>query len=329
MYTKTYLFTLLCLLIQLMPLLSYSQACDSVKLKDFPVKDLPTSADRVKLQKEESYKYYYGVGVPVDYVKARKLAFFEWEGADNYGPFEGPGIILMLYANGYGVKRNLDICIRLACANIGGAPAEVEFRVQHLKALKGNGPKEIFDVCDDATSGYMSGWCQSIQSELAGIKRKAAIQAIVEKWPKQDQVAFAQLKAMVSDFFSERVEQEVDMSGTARVMIALQESDSLEDNFLHKIEAADKCKFSNYTEQDYASADKELNVLYKKVMGLQEFVGGTVTKEGIKATQRAWIGYRDAWVAFGAIRCPKVGAVTWKMMITLDRIEQLKEFADD
>ncbi len=222
MYTKTFLFILLGVAISMLPLLSYSQACDSVKPKDFPAKDLPTAAERVQLRGEESCKYYYGIGAPKDYVKARKLAFIEWEAADNYGPFEGPGIILMLYANGYGVKRNLDLCIRLACANIGGAPAEVEYRVQHLKKMKANISKEVFDVCDDATSGYMSGWCQSI-----------------------------------------------------------------------------------------------------------EFEWGTVTQENIKATQREWIGYRDAWVRFGAVRCPKISAVSWKMMITLDRIEQLKEFAYD
>jgi len=329
MYTKTCLFILLGVAVLLLPLWSYSQACDSVKLKDFPANDLPTAADRKKLKKEESYKYYYGIGVPIDYVKARKLAFIEWGAADNYGPFEGPGILLMLYANGYGVKRNLDLCIRLACANIGGAMAEVEGRVQHLRELKGNGPKEVFDVCDDATSGYMSGWCQSIQTELAEIKRDAAIQTIINKWPKQHKVAYAQLRKAVSAFFSERVEQEVDMSGTARVMIGMEENDSLEDNFLHKLEAADKCRFNNYTEQDYASADKELNALYKKIMGLKELHYGSVTREGIKTTQRAWIGYRDAWVRFGVVRCPKVSAVSWKMMITLDRIEQLKEFADD
>lgn len=92
---------------------------------------------------------------------------------------------------------------------------------------------------------------------------------------------------------------------------------------------ADKCGFKKYTEQDFIKADKELNVLYRKIMGLKEFIWGTVTREGIKSTQKSWIGYRDAWVAFGKLRCSKISAVSWKTLITLERIEQLKEFAHD
>jgi TPR repeat protein len=115
------------------PLTARSQAnCPPVKIADFPKSDLPVRLDTMwaksaGIQLLESYKYYYGIGVPVDFVKARYLAFIEMAmHPDGAGEFEGPSVLLMLYANGFGVKRDLDISIRLACANVGGAGAEVE-----------------------------------------------------------------------------------------------------------------------------------------------------------------------------------------------------------
>jgi uncharacterized protein YecT (DUF1311 family) len=56
---------------------------------------------------------------------------------------------------------------------------------------------------------------------------------------------------------------------------------------------------------------------------------GTVTKEGIKSTQRKWIRYRDAWVVFGGVRCPEITDTSWKTLITRERIAQLQDFVDE
>ncbi len=316
--------------ILLLPLASKSQDCPPVKIADFPKNDLPSTSDLAHIKQEKSYKYYYGVGVPVDYIKARKLAFLEMEKEGNKdGDFEGSSILMMLYANGLGVKRNLDICIRLACANVGGADAEIEQRVQHLKDIRAGTSKERFDLCDDITSGYMEGMCQSVQSEIAAIKRKAALNAVIKNWPKQDLLAYEKLRKAVSAFFDERLLSEVDISGTARAAIELEESDALEDGFLETIQDADKCTSTTYSPEDFIKSDKELNLLYSKIMADKSFQWGTVTKEGIKAAQRKWIEYRDAWVAFGAVRCPAITQASWKTLITEERITQLKEFVDE
>src|ERR1700738_2989397 len=104
------------------PLAVHSQDCEKVKLSDFPKTDFPKLIDTSYSKQEElkingSYKFYYGIGVPVDYVKARQLAFVEMalnKHKDASHPFAGASILMMLYANGFGVDRNLDLSIRLA-----------------------------------------------------------------------------------------------------------------------------------------------------------------------------------------------------------------------
>jgi len=332
---KRSLFLLFILAVLAMPLASQSQECEKMRIADFPKKDLPADVDlghvkRTDIKEEEAYKYYYGIGVPVDYVKARRLAFMEMAALGGQeDPLEGSSILMMLYANGYGVDRNLDISIRLACANVGGAGAEVEGRLIHLKDIKSGNSKEPFDICDDATSGYMAGFCESVHSELADIARKTMMDSVINKWSKRDQAAYEKLRGAAGNFFYQRVSSEIDESGTARVAIVEQESGSLEDGFKAEILNADKCDFIKYSAQDFIDADKELNLLYSKIMNGQLPVWGTVTKEGIRSTQRAWIRYRDAWVAFGAVRCPEMTDISWKTFITKERVSQLQELADE
>ena len=192
----------------------------------------------------------------------------------------------------------------------------------------------VFDICDDITSGYMSGYCASVHSELAEIARKARIDSVTATWPEKDRAAYRELRKAASNFFTERVLWEVDMSGTARVAIETEESESLEDGLLARVLDANTCAIPTYTAQEFMAADKKLNAIYKKVMDTKKPargavpMEGTVTGDGIRSTQRAWIGYRDAWAAFGAVRCPGVSDNSWKTMITEERIRQLESFIE-
>jgi hypothetical protein len=74
-------------------------------------------------------------------------------------------------------------------------------------------------------------------------------------------------------------------------------------------------------------ADKELNAVYAKVMQWKDTLDwGTVTRAQIKGVEKKWIPYRDAWVAFGLIRCPELPGDSWKTLLTEERISQLKGF---
>jgi uncharacterized protein YecT (DUF1311 family) len=51
---------------------------------------------------------------------------------------------------------------------------------------------------------------------------------------------------------------------------------------------------------------------------------GTVTPNGVKLAQRAWLRYRDAWVKFGVVKYPAVSTDSWKTWLTQQRIPLLQ-----
>jgi uncharacterized protein YecT (DUF1311 family) len=118
------------------------------------------------------------------------------------------------------------------------------------------------------------------------------------------------------------------MSGTARGAMALAESDQLEDQFLEEITLLSQGKTYAYNPDSLKMADGELNKIYKNVMASDAFPLGTVTKEGINATERIWIKYRDAWVAFMKVKSPKAQPYTMQAKLTMERVLQLKEYVD-
>ena len=60
-------------------------------------------------------------------------------------------------------------------------------------------------------------------------------------------------------------------------------------------------------------------------MKLQEILAGTVAKEGVRATQKLWLAYRDAWARFGAAVRPSVPEKVWRTWVTEKRTRQLKQ----
>ena len=304
-----------------------SQNCETVKISDFPPKDLPKDLSPGILKQENSYKYYYGIGVKIDYIKARNLAFIEMSTPDYTGNgFGGPVILMMIYANGYDVERNLDLSIRLACANVNGAPAEIEGRLDHLKEMKSTGSKETFDICDDLSSGFMMGVCQGIISQKASYKRNTEIDSVTKTWSRKERAEFDKLRKTANIYFDARSTSEVDLSGTARAMYEYQESDNLENAFRNHVFEVDHCDIKMTSSGDFIKSGKELDSVYSLVLNKKPFDYGTVTKDQIRQTQKKWIAYRDAWVRFGKIKCPNSNGETIKTIVTKERIEQLREF---
>ena len=80
-----------------------------------------------------------------------------------------------------------------------------------------------------------------------------------------------------------------------------------------------------YSDQQFKDADAKLNGVYKQVQQRDDSEGGSVTKEGIKITQRTWIKYKDAFVKFCAKKYPDASD-SIKTYMTLNRIKELEEF---
>ena len=169
----------------------------------------------------------------------------------------------------------------------------------------------------------MNGGGCSADAEVGASQVRQEKFAKLEKgWSPAQKSALAKLKAAAFKFFESYANAETDMSGTARVSIAIEARAGKEDELLSDLQDFEKGQLPKGTKP---KADGELNAVYQKIMkhkGKKLF--GTVTKDDVRDTQRAWLKYRDAWTTFGPKRYPKTNAQTWNDWATERRIDDLK-----
>ncbi len=304
---------------------NWKAACELVKDVAAPASDRPSTKEAKALQGCSSEDMYYGITMPADPEKARKCAYVEWDRGDEL-VFGGSSILMTIYANGRGAKRNYDLAIKFACG-LDGAPAEMEGRVGNLFRKKMTGWKGTdFSLCDDITSGYMEGHCEAHQERFKEAARKRKAQGLMATWSEPDRKAFEKVRKAADDFFDLRSDAEVDLSGTGRSAFEIEERRSLEDDFLSMIELLEGGNFPVFSDRQFEQqADRKLNAVYKKIEKSSDFEYGTVTREGIKKTQRAWIVYRDAWVAFASAKYKRVAPESIKTHLTRKRTIMLTE----
>lgn len=275
-----------------------------------------------------------GKGDGRDHVAARHCAYRE-RGAgtgieSESSPFGGSGTLMMLYANGQGVKRNPALAKRFAC-EYGGAPAEVSGRLEHIDALAKGG--EPMDICDDVTSGMMMGACSSREAGFAQTKREQHWRTLQTTWTPAQREAWRALRKAADAYFELASSEETDMSGTARGVFAVQAYEELDIALLDAVTRFDSGKRPTQKATDFARADKALNGTYKTTLAkLAAGRGdgmfgdyGSIGPDGVRETQRAWLRYRDAWVRFAAQRWPGTPADAWKAWLTEERTEALAE----
>lgn len=302
----------------------YDAECKKLASIGVPANDLPSDAEKPALAGCDSEALYYGIGRPADLATARKCALLE-PAVDPKNPaptgLRGPAVLAMIYANGKGVRRNLDLARRFVC-EIDGAPAERDARLEHLSKLEGGSGK--FDVCDDITSGFMGGECAHRDERIAAVKRDARLSAVVKKLPASE---WASLRSGADAFFDARTGKEVDLSGTSRSQFVIEERGKLEDTLADDLQLLASHKKPPTPPRDFPTADAELTATYDALMKRTDFPRGTVTLDGIRDTERAWIAYRDAFVALATKARADVPGDTWRAMLTERRIAQLRRYA--
>lgn len=299
--------------------------CRRLRGREPPAADRPNAATAAALRGCDSEALYYGIGMPADPARARQCAFVEADRGDGEGPFSGRTMLMTVYANGVGAKRDLDVAIHLACG-VDGAPAESHGRVMHLAELKAEGwTGSDFHFCDDITSGLAGGYCAHHGARIARAERAAALAALTGGWSETEREALARLKRAHAAYAEARSNGEIDLGGTLRAAFQVEAEEALNDelfDMLRRLAAADTPSF---TAAQFRSADAGLNAEYRKVMnGPFEDHPGAVAKEGIRSAQRAWLRYRDAFLAFAAVKFPSVPRQSLAAWLTRQRQNLLR-----
>jgi uncharacterized protein YecT (DUF1311 family) len=304
--------------------------CRTILHRDPPAADRPDARTAASLKGCDSEKLYYGIGMKPDPVRARQCAFLEMQKEPDEGVFAGRTMLMTSYANGVGARRDLDVATHLACG-LEGAPAEVDGRVTHLAELKAKSwAGHDFDFCDDITSGLAMGYCADHAASVAAPVREAKIAQLASGWSASEKQAFAALRAAHKAFVDAHGEGEVDMSGTARAAMEIQAEESARDEFVDLLQRLASGRAPSFTRAQFAAADAKLNAAYRKALaeaGPADAVGA-VQKDGIRGAQRAWLRYRDAFLAFAAVKFPSVPRDSLAAWLTEKRVRML-EGADE
>jgi hypothetical protein len=299
--------------------------CRKLRGREPPASDRPDAAAAASLKGCDSEALYYGIGRPADPVRARQCAFLEAD-RDDGGVFSGRTMLMTIYANGVGARRDLDVATHLACG-IEGAPMESHGRVTHLAELKAKGWKgRDFHFCDDITSGLAMGYCASHEAGRAGALRERALAAMTAAWTAPEKQAFARLRTAHDAYVEAHGSGEVDLTGTARAAMAIQAEEALRDELVEVLERLRSGRALPTPASRLPAEDAALNAAYRK--RLQETGGedsgpGAVTAEGVRAAERAWIRYRDAFLAFAAVKFPRVPRNELAAWLTRQRTAKL------
>jgi len=306
--------------------------CQSVRALEPQAADWPDPATAATLADCDSAALYYGVGEKADPVRARQCALLETQSGNGLRlPFSGTAMLMTIYANGVGAERDLDLATSLAC-RVAGAAFEVDGRVRHLQKLKAeHWDGHDFSYCDDITSGLAIGLCAKHDAWIASAARSDKLDDLSSSWTAAERTRFKQLLDAVQTYAEASSGNEVDKSGSARVAFAVEREQEVHEQLVKWLDTLQSGSLPAASPEDGKSADAQLNQVYRQIMAIQPdddgHIGpGTVTQSGIRKAQRAWLPYRDAWIAFAAVKYPQVSASSVQAALTRQRTKELQDF---
>jgi len=180
--------------------------------------------------------------------------------------------------------------------------------------------------CADGSGDQNS--CAARESALDAPVRNRKLAAISAHWPPAQQQAFRNLQTALSIFLGKHA-RELDQGGTGSYGMTITEMDRYNDDFLAAIIRFEHHDLPSYAPQYFAIADAALNAMYRTQLrssaeNAAQHTQGLPTPEDLQVAQRAWLRYRDAWVAFAALRYPSIPADSFRTWLTLDRTDALQ-----
>lgn len=319
--------------------IDWQQECQRVKNIQPPKEDEPSKELRDSVSGCDSERLYYSAKyysktTLSDWEKVRACAIMH----------DNNGILAMLYANGLSVKRNYNLAMKYLCSSTDmdqmtsdlGALLKVEIEwLAKLRDSKSE-PDKPYELCDFAATTIEESYCFSRGHLYRQGARNRELDDLSTSWSEEQKVQFARMREALLVYSSARGSLEIDQTGSGRYIYSAAEEEAQETGFMNDMLQIEKHVYPSYTQTQFDEFDRALNQRYRYI--LTNMVEGKsingfspVTKAGIRETEKLWLNYRDAWVAFGKVRYPTVPAHAWKAMLTERRIkdlEDLKEMVD-
>lgn len=169
-----------------------------------PRSDSPSADEAKALTGCDGEALYYGIGATADPVRARKCALSTINDDDQqpYHLHDREGLLMMIYANGRGARRNFETALHYAC-QIDDSAAARDSRARDLDHRGRWGWRgQDFESCEHATSGLAGAYCAGHSARLAEQDRDRNIGLLAARWSPEARHRFAQLKKSAENYFS-------------------------------------------------------------------------------------------------------------------------------
>jgi uncharacterized protein YecT (DUF1311 family) len=298
--------------------------CDRFADKSPPTRDLPTAADRARLDKCDTTALYFGIERAPDPTDARLCAMIELEKGDPTGlPLHDAGILVEIYANGKGVTRNAALAKHYACVQTQGY-GSVDLSFERIDRAVAGGEK--FDGCADAAGGLPADECALVQY-LVELSRAHEAQRKLLQWATV-QANFTALKSAAVAYERARIPVEVDRldhltNQTWRRAVFVEQ--------FNAVLSALKDGATDTPGADLEQRDAELNAVYKRVLreATQRAKENSLTPEmlqpgQLRAIERAWLAYADACERFREATSSTLSPAALRRLLVSQRIEALR-----
>lgn len=297
-----------------------SDACKKALAIELPKADQPSATDKKALRDTCAAAWsYYGLdGAKPDFIKARKCGYLERDAEIN-GKLKDVdhlplGTLAMIYANGKGVVRNLDLARRFACEAPGFA-SEKDARLKILMENSGD-----FDFC--LNNNAADPGCASLASKRAEKATTDSLAAMGDKLDPEARAKFSAVMAAADEYFeaeAERIAQAKEPNEDSRGAIATETRNRMWADLLDLLTVLeDKKKFS-VTRLSLGEAESGLE---KKLAALRAKTNDD-DKETFDLARTSWTKYRDALASFGSARFEPKNFIMWKTELTRRRTQAL------
>jgi hypothetical protein len=308
--------------------------CAAAEQVPIPVADLPpTPAD---LAKCDPLELKSRPGHSVDLRAARYCAYTARDAkstgqADMVMVMEnirGNASLAMIYAGGKGVAPNIPLAERFACDIQGDWDDGTEV-AKTLESKSNEGKTRVdFDVCETPTGRQLNYLClvrnQSRVSDGVALAEKR-----FNTGSAPQRTAFQRLLAARKAYLEAHVAEEP-TGNTGLVQSAMEDEIEIDAAWNQTLDQLADGELPHYTAMDFRKADADLNASYRKALDKTADCEGEfcLKKEQLRQIERAWIAYRDAWVAYAALRWPSISADSWRTWLTLKQADDLKTIWD-
>jgi len=306
--------------------------CVAVEKTPIPKMDLPNEKAPDKC---DAFSLYYSGGAPnlhrAGVCALQTVLTLTTSEDDTWGDLLENGVLAMMYAEGKGVAPNLRLAERFACQmndwgqdGRGIAHSFEEQRKQGATTVK-------FDLCKDGVLGRITNYVCLVrdQSIVAGEVARAV--KLFNTGPPEQQAAFRRVLATRKAYISAHDHEEPNGT-TGAVQSAMADEIEIEREWARTLTGFRRgYHLPNFTSQDFRKADTELNAVYKVARANTTTCNDPMiclSAGDLVKVERAWIAYRDAWVAYATLRWPAVAADSFRAWLTLAQTDDLKNVAD-